>query len=97
MVDPVSFGALRPIGQGRVAIAKDEAAQARTDMQTYTPAPSVSLSKLTAAARQLAEAGPPVDFAKIAQIRQAIANGSYQSDAEAIADAVLRHYHSGKS
>jgi negative regulator of flagellin synthesis FlgM len=92
MVDPVSFGPLRPIGQHRLDSTKQESSgKVRTAVSSEPP--PVSLSKLTAAARELAEAGPPVDYAKIAQIRQAIATGAYQPDADAIASAVLRHYH----
>jgi flagellar biosynthesis anti-sigma factor FlgM len=47
-------------------------------------------------ARELTDAGPPVDHARIAQIRQAISLGSYRIDPSAIADAVLRHYDSVK-
>ena len=97
MVDPVSFGPLRPIGQHSVPAAKGDAATTPTSAKAEVPGQSVSLTKLTAAARELAEAGPPVDYAKIAQIRHAIANGSYRADAEAIADAVLRHYQPGLS
>jgi flagellar biosynthesis anti-sigma factor FlgM len=43
-------------------------------------------------ARALAEEGPPVDHARLAQISQAIASGDYRIDAAAIADALLgRH------
>ena len=45
-------------------------------------------------ARELADAGPPVDHARIAQIRQAISLGSYRIDPGAIADAMLLYYDS---
>lgn len=95
MVDPVSFGPLRPIGErGRTALKSGSTGAA----SGAAPQPiSVSISKLTAAARELAAAGPPVDYARIAQIRQAIATGGYRPDAEAIANAVLRHYHGGNA
>ena len=92
MVDPVSFGPLRSAGQYSVAAAKGGTVSAKPGIEPEPITQPVSLSKLAAAARELAEAGPPVDYAKIAQIRHAIANSSYQTDAEAIADAVLRHY-----
>ncbi len=96
MVDPVSFGPLRPTGQYSVAAAKGGTVSAKTGIEPEPIAQPVSLSKLAAAARELADAGPPIDYAKIAQIRQAIAGSSYQVDAEAIADAVLRHYGNGR-
>jgi anti-sigma28 factor (negative regulator of flagellin synthesis) len=49
-----------------------------------------SLPKLVSLAKELAEQGPPVDFAKIAQVRQAIALGSYRIDPDRIADAIVR-------
>ncbi len=93
MVNPVKFGPLRPIEE-RTAIAprKEGAPRPRAAEQAV---PSVPLSKLTALARDLAAAGPPVDYARIAQVSQAISLGSYKVDAQAIADAMQRHYHLG--
>jgi flagellar biosynthesis anti-sigma factor FlgM len=48
-----------------------------------------SLPKLVSLAAELAKQGPPVDFAKIAQIRQAIASGTYVVDLEATSAAIL--------
>ncbi len=48
-----------------------------------------SLPKLVSLAADLAKQGPPVDYAKIAQIRQAIASGTYTVDLEATAAAIL--------
>jgi negative regulator of flagellin synthesis FlgM len=49
-----------------------------------------SLPKLVTLASALAEQGPPVDFAKIAQVRQAIALGTYRVNPEAIAEGMMR-------
>jgi negative regulator of flagellin synthesis FlgM len=49
-----------------------------------------SLPKLVSLANELAEQGPPVDFAKIAQVRQAIALGTYRVSPEAIAEGIMR-------
>jgi flagellar biosynthesis anti-sigma factor FlgM len=49
-----------------------------------------SLPKLVSLASTLAEQGPPVDFAKIAQVRQAIAEGSYRVNPDKIAGAMMR-------
>ena len=49
-----------------------------------------SLPKLLSLASELASQGPPVDYAKIARLRQAIALGTYRVRPEAIADALLR-------
>lgn len=58
------------------------------------PVPSVgpaTLSNLINLARTLADQGPPIDGAKIARVRQAIADGNYQIDVEALANAMLRY------
>ena len=49
-----------------------------------------SLPKLVSLANELAEQGPPVDFAKIAQVRQAIALGTYRVSPDAIAEGIMR-------
>lgn len=96
MVDPVSFGPLRPVEHRKTVAANAEHRSGTTAVKTEQATPTFSLSKLTATARELSDAGPPVDHARIAQIRQAISLGSYRLDPSAIADAVLRHYDSGK-
>ncbi len=93
MVDPVSLPTVRPVENRLVRNAKSSGSP--TTVATEPAATAVPLSKLTAAARALAEAGPPVDYVRIAQIRTAISQGSYQLDSKAIADAMLRHYHGG--
>ena len=49
-----------------------------------------SLPKLVTLASALAEQRPPVDFAKIAQVRQAIALGTYRVSPDAIAEGMMR-------
>jgi flagellar biosynthesis anti-sigma factor FlgM len=51
---------------------------------------SASLPKLIRLAGDLANQGPPVDYARISEIRQAIALGTYRADPERIGDAMLR-------
>jgi flagellar biosynthesis anti-sigma factor FlgM len=94
MVNPVSFGPLRPIEERSPVVAKrgGEPAQLQPTPSTEQSKSSVPPTKLTALARELADAGPPVDYARIAQIRQAISNGGYHVDAQAIAGAMLRHF-----
>ena len=96
MVDPISFGPLRSVEYRKTRAADAESKSAAPSVEAALPIPKFSLSKLTAMARELTDAGPPVDHARIAQIRQAISLGSYRIDPGAIADAVLRHYDSGK-
>lgn len=49
-----------------------------------------TLSKLISMARSLADQGPPIDGAKVARVRQALADGTYRIDVEALANAMLR-------
>jgi negative regulator of flagellin synthesis FlgM len=46
-------------------------------------------------AAELAQQGPPVDFARIAQLRQAIAQGSYAVDVDSIAHAMIGFFRAG--
>jgi flagellar biosynthesis anti-sigma factor FlgM len=100
MVDPISFGPLRPAEHRKTA-----AASTRANVESKTPTlpaigeqatSTVSLGKLTAMARELADSAAPVDYARIAQIRQAISRGTYPIDPKAIADAMLLYYDSVK-
>ena len=50
---------------------------------------AAELSPLATAAKALA-AAPPVDAARVANVRAALASGSYAVDPHAIADAMLR-------
>jgi flagellar biosynthesis anti-sigma factor FlgM len=59
---------------------------------TANPAQTASLPKLVQMASVLAQQGTPIDYAKIAQIRHAIANGDYKIDTSRIADAMLRFH-----
>jgi negative regulator of flagellin synthesis FlgM len=80
MIDPVSKGAASVI---RAGVAQSAVAAQRTSK-------NAPLSKLLDTAAALARQGPPIDYARIAQIRQAIATGTYTIDAERIAEALLR-------
>lgn len=66
----------------------NEAASAKPIKQPIL-AGSASLPQLINLARTLAESGPPIDSAKIARVRQAIADGNYRVDVEALANAML--------
>lgn len=48
-----------------------------------------SLPQLVSLANELASGPPPLDFARIAQIRAAISTGSYRLDPDQIARALL--------
>jgi flagellar biosynthesis anti-sigma factor FlgM len=86
MVDPVSF---HPVGrvQTKVDVPSPPVRFAKPEPEVAAAAPS--LSRLVNLAKELQQQGPPVDYVRIAQVRQAIAQRSYQIDAGAIAKAIV--------
>jgi flagellar biosynthesis anti-sigma factor FlgM len=89
MVDIVSTGFMKAVPrQLPAALSKDGVA-------TPSVAPVnveriKSLPKLVSLASTLAEQGPPIDFAKIAQVREAIALGTYRVSPDKIAEGMMR-------
>jgi negative regulator of flagellin synthesis FlgM len=57
--------------------------------QAGKPGTAPPLPKLVSLAADLAQQGPPIDYAKIAQVRQAIATGRQVIDLEATAAAII--------
>jgi Anti-sigma-28 factor, FlgM len=95
MVDPVSF---HPVGRLRAAIDKvpsNAAAHGSGANAEGLLAPSVP--KLLSLVDDLTEQGPPIDFARVARIRQAIAERSYEIDEQAIARAIILFGHCSDS
>jgi negative regulator of flagellin synthesis FlgM len=78
-----STGIARAIELRGESVGKSEAA-ARIDQTGPKGAGSV-----TTPAAELAAQGAPIDDAKVASIRAAIANGTYKIDAQAIADRMI--------
>jgi negative regulator of flagellin synthesis FlgM len=72
-------------------VAGDVSRSRVTVPTTVEAAPPVSetVSLLVTEPRRLAGEGPPVDAARVAQLRAAIADGSYGIDPERIAAAML--------
>lgn len=65
---------------------------ARSGSPTRRDDVSVSnISRTINLADEIAHASPDVRTAKVAPIREAIANGNYQVDSVAVADKILRH------
>jgi flagellar biosynthesis anti-sigma factor FlgM len=89
MVDPVSFGPVNPV-RGRVERLGHE--QISRKPQTISMQSAPALPTLVRLAQDLAKEGPPVDTARIAEIRDAIATGQYRPDAERIAIAIQAWY-----
>jgi negative regulator of flagellin synthesis FlgM len=91
MVDPISFGSVRPITGQTMAAAT--ANRTTTSAAASTEAGNInlpSLPKLVRLAAEIASEGPPIDYARLAPIRQAIAMGTYGVDPAAIAKALLK-------
>lgn len=97
MIDPVSTGPVSPIA-GRSAASVD-ARPTRASAAAVDPAPAVSpqarpaVPQLLDIVADLTRAGPPVDFARVAQVRRAIADGSYSIDLDALAKAIVQFGH----
>lgn len=53
-------------------------------------------SRLVRLATEIANQGAPVDMGRVSEVRQALANGSYKTDAGVIAQAMV-DYHRGGS
>lgn len=93
MVDPVTLWPVRPVSRS----ARDDGAQAARAQAMSTPLADTgaSLPKLVSLAADLAKAGPPVDYARIAQLSQAIAQGDYSVDVDAIAHSMVGFFRAG--
>ena len=86
MVDLPGPTPLRPIGAPRHAPAERGS---RSTTQANGELAKKSLPQLVRLAAELSSEPPPVDYARIAQIRAAISNGSYRIDPEQIARALV--------
>ncbi len=93
MVDPVaSAPVMRKAATPKAAAGPPQSEQLGSSAKNV----SHTLPKLVALAEDLTRQGPPIDFAKIAAIRQAIATGTYAIDFDATAAAILAFGRSGK-
>lgn len=89
MVDPVRMGAVAPVAAHKLASPDLRSA---TGLSAPTVKPRATpLPQLLDLVAELSNAGPPVDTVRIAQVRRAIADGSYRIDPDALAKAIIRH------
>lgn len=91
MIDPVRTGPVTSIVVN-AAVSRDVRRQAQHPVDVVRPmevAPNVTLPRLLDLVADLAHAGPPLDYARIAQVRRAIADGSYKIDADALAQSIV--------
>ncbi len=86
---PVRAGAVRKLAAGSTAARPDAPIPAAIGE-------TASTTRLLGLTRTLAEQGPPVDVARVAALRTAIAGGDYRVDAGALAQAMLV-FHQGSA
>ncbi len=88
MVDGISN---KSLGAPVLRFAKsDPAGRASDAAPVSTSAPAAPKAEISSAALEAADAGsPPLDTAKIARVKQAIADGAYTIDHEKIAAKML--------
>ncbi len=92
MIDPVRMGPVGPVTAQAAATSSDNAVRRLTPQDFRKPADTVlraPVPRLLDLVADLAQSGPPVDYVRIAQVRRAIADGSYRIDANALAKAIL--------
>lgn len=90
MVDPVSFRPISSVKANRDNSLAD--AKKASPGLAHASEPQIgvrSLTNLVNLAAELSAQGPPVDHAKIAQVRQAISIGAWKVDPDALASAML--------
>jgi negative regulator of flagellin synthesis FlgM len=90
MIDPVHMGPVKPAGAEPAGGGAEVRRLTPRDLGKPVEAPSsATLPRLLDLVADLAHLGPPVDYARIAQVRRAIADGSYKIDADALAKAIV--------
>jgi flagellar biosynthesis anti-sigma factor FlgM len=89
MVDPIGINPAGRVRSVRDSHAPGGASAAVAKQPTGEPV-ALSLPTLLKLAREIEDRGPPIDYARIAQIRQAIATHNYPLDPGAIAGAIIR-------
>jgi flagellar biosynthesis anti-sigma factor FlgM len=91
MVDPVCMGPISPFA-AQAAGGSEVRRLTPQDLRKIPDVPlGASVPQLLNLVADLAHSGPPVDYARIAQIRRAIADGNYKIDADAVAKAIVAH------
>ncbi|MDX9706749.1 MAG: flagellar biosynthesis anti-sigma factor FlgM [Azospira sp.] len=78
----------KPLPTGNVANGRPKAEAAGAKGDTATPA-QVQISTTSAQLTAKADTGAPVNSARIAEIKQAIAEGRFKINPEAIADGLI--------
>ncbi len=76
-------------------VASESAAPTRAPAQLQPTQENLPTTRLTRLAGSLADQAPPVDVARVASLRTAIANGSYGVHPAIIASAMLDFHNRG--
>ena len=79
----------------RSAVSRADTPATATPRAVDTAPAPLPVARLINLARELSEAPPPIDHARISALRNAIANGAYAVDAALVAKAVTRFYQGG--
>ncbi len=83
------INAVGPTGIARAIELRNDSVGPNEPVAKVEQAGPQAAGTVTTPASELAAQGAPVDNAKVAAIRDAIANGTYKIDAKAIADRMI--------
>ncbi|WP_156680345.1 flagellar biosynthesis anti-sigma factor FlgM [Sphingomonas profundi] len=82
------INSIGPTGTGKVVSTQPQGVQKTAAVEQKQQRPAATEVAPNPAA-DIARAGPPVDTDKVAKVRAAIANGSYNLDIQAIASRMI--------
>lgn len=83
------INAVGPTGIARTNSVRSEGMAKSEPVAKIEGTDAQASGAITTPAAELAAQGAPIDTAKVASIREAIANGTYRIDAKAIADRMI--------
>ncbi|MEZ5753720.1 MAG: flagellar biosynthesis anti-sigma factor FlgM [Paracoccaceae bacterium] len=96
MVDPISTSGIRPRvtrpGEDAGVTVQGSAVGAAASAVPTAAGDSVKLSPAAQALPEELKSGPPVDLQIVAKIKEAIAEGKYPIDLEAITESLFENY-----
>jgi len=92
VVDPLPPGPVSRISRSASSTLAERQSVASATQQVEATTASASLPQLVTLAADLVRQGPPIDYARVAQIRQAIADGRYTIDTQSIAQSIMTFY-----
>jgi negative regulator of flagellin synthesis FlgM len=87
--DATMINAVGPTGIARTNGVRSEGVAKNGPVAKVESSDAQASGAITTPAAELAAQGAPIDTAKVASIREAIANGTYKINAKAIADRMI--------